>query len=112
MKPSKLFEGENSSLRKTFNEVCNQDKEIENIIRKKIDTFVFWDLDNDCIGNDLSELITQFGNKRYQKAKKDVFNDLMMSLPSDAENLSTLTPDQALKTIRTFMDKRPFDIIN
>lgn len=44
------------------------------------------------------------------KAKEEVFNKLISSMPSDAENLSTLTEDQALKTIRTFMGKQPFNL--
>lgn len=39
------------------------------------------------------------------KVKELVFNTLIESLPEDAENLSTLTPDQALQLLKTFMSK-------
>lgn len=40
-----------------------------------------------------------------QRVREEIDNKLISSMPSDAENLSTLTPDQALKTIRNFINK-------
>ena len=36
------------------------------------------------------------------------FNMLMSCLPKDAENLATLTPEQALKLITKFISLRPW----
>ena len=44
-------------------------------------------------------------SRQREKILGDVWDALIMSLPSDAENLSTLTEDQALKVIRGFMKK-------
>jgi hypothetical protein len=37
------------------------------------------------------------------------FDLIMRSLPTDAENLSTLTPDQAIRLIRSFISKNPWN---
>lgn len=44
-------------------------------------------------------------NKFFYLDIDDIWHMLIMSLPPDAENLSTLTPNQALKVVESFMDK-------
>ena len=59
------------------------------------------------------EYITQALSQREEevrRAEKERQYELLMScLPKDAENLSTLTPDQALRLIKKFINKNPWD---
>jgi len=54
--------------------------------------------------NFLSEAISQ--TEREEKERQ--YDMMMKCLPSDAENLSTLTPDQAFRLIKCFIKKNPW----
>lgn len=61
---------------------------------------------------DIKELLSSTSlltEKRVREEERERQYDLMMrSLPSDAENLSTLTPDQAYRLIKSFLEKKPW----
>jgi hypothetical protein len=52
------------------------------------------------------ELSRREGAKEERERQFDL---IMKCLPSDAENLSTLTPDQAMRLIRSFISNNPWN---
>jgi hypothetical protein len=47
--------------------------------------------------------------KAREEEKERQYDLIMESLPKDAENLSTLTPDQSLSLIKSFLNKKPWN---
>jgi len=57
--------------------------------------------------------VKDFIRTELQKAREEErdrqFGLMMESIPSDAENLSTLTLDQAFRLIKSFISKKPWN---
>jgi hypothetical protein len=54
-------------------------------------------------------LCEKFAKQEREKILNSQWEMMMECLPKDAENLSTLIPDQALRLMKCFIAKQPWD---
>ena len=89
----------------------------ENIEESRSILFNFWKEYMNCKTSDARDMIIEKGIKEIsdmieqatKKEKERQWETMMSCLPSDAENLSLLTEDQAKRLIDCFTKKHPWD---
>ena len=90
------------------------DEMIENKLKAKRqegfdDATNIWAGKNIKKGIELSKIISEAKEKQHKEIIEKQYELLISCLPEDAENLSTLTSDQAQRLIKCFIKKNPWN---